>query len=283
MDLPVRRHVEPRARQPLELLRVRFMLEVLGRADRVAPHRERARGRYRRIELAYRAGRGVARVRERRLAGLRALLVEGGERRPGHIDLTAHLDQRWGILDPQWDLPDRAQVLRDLLADLPIAARGAAGEDAVLVHEGDREAVDLRLGDVLDGLDRRPIGRGQLAHAGVPGAELLLVAGVRQRVHRLQVPSGLELVERRGTHALGRRVGRQELGVLDLEVAQLVQQRVVVGVRDVRVVEDVVAAVVVLDLAPQLGGALLRGLLGRRCLTQPLARPAGEGGRGRTR
>ena len=43
--------------------------------------------------------------------------------------------------------------------------------------------------------------------------------------------------------------------MLGLEVAQLVQQRVVLGVRDLRVVEDVVPAVVVLEHLPQLGGA----------------------------
>jgi len=43
--------------------------------------------------------------------------------------------------------------------------------------------------------------------------------------------------------------------VLGLEVAQLVQERVVVGVRDLGVVEDVVAVVVVLELAAELGYA----------------------------
>ena len=65
----------------------------------------------------------------------------------------------------------------------------------------------------------------------------------------------LELLERRAAHALGRRVRREQLGVLALEVAQLAQQRVVLGVADLRVVEDVVAVVVVLELPPQLVGA----------------------------
>ena len=68
---------------------------------------------------------------------------------------------------------------------------------------------------------------------------------------------GRELVERAAADALRRRIRRAQVGMLGLDVAQLVQQRVVVGVRDLGVVEDVVAVVVVLDDPPQLGGALL--------------------------
>ena len=58
---------------------------------------------------------------------------------------------------------------------------------------------------------------------------------------------------------LGGRVGGDQLGVLGLERAQLVEQRVVLVVADLGVVERVVAVVVVVDLLAQLGGALLGG------------------------
>jgi hypothetical protein len=73
----------------------------------------------------------------------------------------------------------------------------------------------------------------------------------------------LELVERLGADPLGRRVGRLQVGVLGLERPQLVEQRVVVGVRYLGIVEDVVAVVVMLERASQLGGSLGR-LLRRR-------------------
>ena len=60
--------------------------------------------------------------------------------------------------------------------------------------------------------------------------------------------------------ALRRRVGRDELGVRLLERLQLVEERVVGGVLDLRVVEDVVAVVVVPDEAAE----LLDPLAGRR-------------------
>src|SRR5215211_4469828 len=64
----------------------------------------------------------------------------------------------------------------------------------------------------------------------------------------------VELVERLAAHALGGRVRRAQLGMLGLDVAQLVEERVVFRVGDLRLVEDVVAVAVVLELPAQLLG-----------------------------
>ena len=90
-----------------------------------------------------------------------------------------------------------------------------------------------------------------------PRAQLLLAARVGEREHRLQVRDLRQLADRLAADALGRRVGRQQVGVLGLQRAQLVEQRVVFVVADLGVVEDVVAVVVVLELLAQLGGPLL--------------------------
>ena len=71
-----------------------------------------------------------------------------------------------------------------------------------------------------------------LAEPRLPGAQLLLVAGVAEREHRLGVLDLLEAVERRRADPLGRRVRRAQLRVLGLDRAQLVEQRVVVVVAD---------------------------------------------------
>src|SRR3954447_23175208 len=65
----------------------------------------------------------------------------------------------------------------------------------------------------------------------------------------------VELAERLAAGALGRRVGREQLGVLGLDPAQLVEQRVVLVVADDRVVEDVIAPAVLAQLGPELLGA----------------------------
>jgi hypothetical protein len=55
-----------------------------------------------------------------------------------------------------------------------------------------------------------------------------------------------------------RRVGRDELGVLALQRAELTHQRVVLPVGDRRAVEHVVAVVVLLELLGELGVTLQR-------------------------
>ena len=121
--------------------------------------------------------------------------------------------------------------------------RVAPRELTVLVHERDRGAVDLRLGDVGDGLVRVEA----LAHVVRPLLERLVGRHLLEEPIRVRW-STLELVGGRRAHALGRRVGADKLGILLLERLELVEEAVVVGVRDLRVVEDVVAVQVVLDL-----------------------------------
>ena len=54
-----------------------------------------------------------------------------------HVDLAAHLDAARGASSiAQRDRADRAQVVRDVLADLAVAARRAALEHAVAVDAG---------------------------------------------------------------------------------------------------------------------------------------------------
>ena len=265
VDVVVHRHVgahlEPVFVHPVERLLLRLEGHALERAHAVAPDRQRARRGKLRVELADRAGGRVARVGERGQPGRGAVLVELGEVGARQVYLAAHLEQSRRALHAQRDGLDRAQVLRHVLAQLAVAASGAAHQRTVLVHERDRQAVDLRLGLVLDSRVLHPLLLQQVVHACLPGAELVLVARVGERQHRLEVRHLLELRERLGANALGRRVGREELGMVGLDIPQLVHQLVVLGVRDLGIVEDVVAVVVVVELLAQLFHALL-GRLG---------------------
>ena len=54
---------------------------------------------------------------------------------PRHIHLAAHLQIRQRFFDAQRDCADRAQVDRDILADLPIAPRGATHKQAVFIFQ----------------------------------------------------------------------------------------------------------------------------------------------------
>ena len=101
--------------------------------------------------------------------------------------------------------------------------------------------------------------RRRLWRRALPGAELVGAAGVAEREHRLGVarPARSGRPGRPPTRWVGES-GVTQLRVGLLELAQLAQQRVVDVVADDRVVEHVVAVVVLGDLVAQLGRALRR-------------------------
>ena len=68
----------------------------------------------------------------------------------------------------------------------------------------------------------------------------------------------LQLRHRLAPHPLGGRVGSEEVRVLGLQPPQLVHEGVVLVVTDLRIVQDVVAVVVVFEQPPQLICALAR-------------------------
>src|SRR5881396_1068980 len=209
------------------------------------------------VELVYEQGvltvgstRGDATVGENVTPNIRTirsvpLRLRSEARKPPEL-----LEELGGLprLAPQAErhAPDGPDVGRDVLAHGRVAARRADREHALLVHQLHRHAVDLRLGDVLDALAAE-----ELPHPLVEGRHLLGRGDVLQREHRLAVADGRELGERRGAHALGGRVGRAQLGMRLLERLEAAEERVVLRVGDLRVVEHVVAVVVALDLAPE--------------------------------
>ena len=250
-------HRQPEGRQRIQRGTVRGrLLPALQFAQPVGEERQRPLRGDGRIELAHGASRGVARV-DVGLLALGALgVVQALEVVAAHVDLAAHFQHRGRrALQPQRDLPDGADVLRDVFAGLAVAARGRLHQHAVFVAQVDRQAVELQLGGV--GHRRRVVGQRQLAaHAGVEG----FGAGCRgvglgaDAEHRHGVPHRRETVEHAAAHALRRRVGRQQRGVRGFQRLQFLEQPVVVGVGDLRRVEHVVAVGVVVQQPAQFGG-----------------------------
>ena len=218
----------------------------------VGPERQRPGGRHPRILLAQRSGRRVARVHEEPLAGLRLAPVEVVEGGDGHVDLAPHLEhlgERAGRrVEPLRDGGHGGDVGRHVLAGGAVPPGGRLHEPAVAVEEGDGQPVDLEL--ALEG----GVGRHLLPHTIGPGPQLLGTERVVQAHHRDVVDHGGEQRGRRRTDLGGRRVGHGQVRVLGLELAQLADQGVVLGIGDLGVVERVVALVVVGDQGPQLGG-----------------------------
>ncbi len=219
---------------------------------------ERPRGGDAGVELAQRAGGGVARIGE----GLAPLgdqpFVQGLEVLDVDDDLTAHGQKRRHrpVLGAQLQRHggNGPHVGGDVLAPLPVAAGRGPGQGSLLVDQLDRGAVELGLEGV-----------GELVAEQLPqplvepphGLEL----GPRvEAQHRRVVLDGGQRRERLAAHPLGRRVRRHQLGVLLLERLELAEERVVGLVRDLRPIEHVVQVLVLPQLLAQLRDPLLRQL-----------------------
>ncbi len=179
----------------------------------------------------------------------------------GEVDLSSHLDaartfvgaaRTLRVRGPQLqrNRTNRPDVRRDLFPTDSIAARRAAHERPVLVGEREAQAVDLQFRDVIHLLHRLP-GRGETPpHARIELTQLLFGVRVVETEHRLGVLDGLEAGGRAAADALGRRIGRDEIGVLGFEALELLHERVEFGVGQLGIVEDVVPLFVVANFAP---------------------------------
>jgi hypothetical protein len=134
-----------------------------------------------------------------------------------------------------------------------VASRRAAREHAVLVDEGDRRAVDLRLDHIADAVGAAE----PLAHVLGPLVERLVRRHLLERAHGREVLGLLEPIARRRADTLRRRIGCDELRMLALELDELVVDAVVLRVANRRVVEDVVLVRPLRQLVAQLLDATL--------------------------
>ena len=190
-------------------------------------------------------------IGEKRLAGGSTFAVELREAGAGHDHLAAHLEHSGDVrlakrVEPERYGADGAQVGRDIVAGNAIAAGGAAGEQAVLKPQADRNAVGLRLDDPLERLAGQ-----ELLNADNELAHLRLRVGVVEAHHRHRVPDRLEAVDRRAADALAGGVGCAELRVGRLEIEQLAVKLVVVAVADRRLRLNIISPVMPANLLRQ--------------------------------
>ena len=230
---------------------LRFDRQATGIGEAVENDVERALRYDLWIEQLQRARSGVARIGKERFTGFLTLLVELGEARLRHEDLATHLEGLRAVLrKPQRQRLDRLEVVRHVIPCGAIATRDAMFEHAILVTHADGHAVHLRLNDALHLLATEAF-----LHAGKEGGELLLRVGVVEAHHPHRVRDLRETFQRRSTHALRRRIRREQIGKLRLDLLEFTQQPVEVLVRDHRPGLDVVEAVVAVQFGTEKGGA----------------------------
>ena len=81
-------------------------------------------------------------------------------------------------------------------------------------------------------------------------ADLLVGKGVGQAEHRGPMGDGAELIQRRGADALRRGVRGEKIGKLRFKIGQLPEEKVVIGVGNLRIVQLVVTTIMVEDGRP---------------------------------
>ena len=209
----------------------------------VHPDRQLTLRSCRRVLLPHRTGCGVARIHIRGLSELGLSLVQFLECGHRHVDLAANLHHRRRLTPQQQrHRADRAHVGGDVLADLTVAAGRRFDQAPILIGERDRQPVDLQLARIrVRFLAEEP------DHALLPCFEVLQVLHVVEREHSLPVRHRGEQIGCGTTEPLGGRVRCHQLGMLGLDGLQLAKQRVELDVCDLRVIENVVAVVVVTE------------------------------------
>jgi hypothetical protein len=203
------------------------------------------------------ASGGVAGVGRGRHAGRFALLVPSEKCCCGHDYFAAHFKvwREFRLREPlrgnrQWHRADGAYVAGYVFADGAVAAgerslqvRRAVGGLVVKRHG---EAVQLVFADIAY------FGTaGKFMHAPVPIAELFFAVDVVERQHGAGMRQLGEAGQGLAAYALGRGVGRDQLGVFGLNALELAHEHVEGGVGDLGRVEDVVLVFVMANLVAQ--------------------------------
>ena len=185
------------------------------------------------IQLANRSRCRVPRVGEARLACLFALLVGALEFLPRQVDLAADFDGAFRSARQRVrNVLDRADVA---VTSSPVVAV-AAGR---ATHQRPSRYCSAMLRPSIFNSATYGTGPVRLVEPAakplVERLQFVFVVGVVEAQHRLGVCDRGEAFGGPAAHALSRRIDGDQVGVIALEVLQLVEQRVELGIGDFRV------------------------------------------------
>src|SRR4029077_6894731 len=113
-------------------------------------------------------------------------------------------------------------ILRDVVADSSVAARGGVTKLSIFIKQRDRHAVDFWLDHNRDLFIRQ-----KLRNARIKIRDLLLGIGIVEAKHRNQMRDLLERLQRFSAYALRRRIRRRQLRELCFKVDKLLIELVV--------------------------------------------------------
>ena len=224
----------------------------LDTAQAVGKESQRARSRYTRVELAQRTGGGIARVGKFLIAFFPLLAIELFEVRLEDQDFTPHFKQLWRIhrMKPQRNGLDRAQIGGHILAGVAVASRRTLNQDPVFIDQANRQAVEFGVHRIFHLFDTEP-----LPHAPVECRHFFILERIVEGKHGHSVGQLGKFGEGRGANAPGGGIGRGKQRMFRLQSLQFAEQLVILGIRDFRLIQNVIQVVVPLDFPAQKMGA----------------------------
>ena len=252
---------------PVQQRRMRSRhLGTFQHADAIGEEAQRTLGGNARIQLAQAAGSGIAGVGEFLLAGIALTLVQTGEIALVHQHFPAHVDHLRHLfaMQAQGNGAHGADVGGDVFAGRTVAPRGRLDQHAVFVTQADGQAVELQFGGIAHFLQAfQPV-----AHPLIEGFDIFIGKAIAQRQHRDFMAHRLELRQGACPHTLCGGVGGEQFGVGGFQRLQFLEQPVIFGIRNARLVQHVVTVVVAVQVGAQREGA-------HQPVRRPLRGPAG--------
>jgi len=247
-------------------------------ANAITAEFKRAAGGDFRIQLTQTAGCGIARVGEGLAADFQLRGIEPFEAGLGHKDFATHLQGRRPAAAVQFqrDIAHGAHVDADVFASGAVTSGGTAHQLTVLIQQADRQAVQFGFAAVLHlGTSAKKVAHRQVQAFSHPAIKLQhrgFIKGVAQAEHRDLVLDLSERRQRRAADPLRRRIPRDQFRMLSFQSLELVEQPIVLGVRNTRLVEDVVTVVVLIQFSAQFEDAGVGGGHGCSLIKQKSSR-----------
>src|ERR1700704_5973983 len=180
------------------------------------------------IELPHRTSGEIARISKSCESVALAFFIQLLESRRRHEQFAAHLEIRRDSCLLQFFFEDRkrnradgAYIQGDIFTYGTVAASDPAHQLPVVVAERERHAVQLELANVV-----HVLAAAELVYAPFPRPQFFFAVSVVERQHGRGVAYLDKSFTRLATHPLGRRVGRNQSGMLSFELLQLLHERV---------------------------------------------------------
>ena len=205
------------------------------------------------VKLSEGAGSGISGIGKGRQALLKSVLIQFLKGLGFHINLSPdfqEIGKRLSIgklFKAQGDGHDGLDVGGDVFTQEPIPPGGGHGQTAFFVNEFHCQAVHFGLDRVFQGV----FAPQKTFEPGIKIQDAGFIKGVFKAQHGLAMADLGEGSPGLGTHPLAWRIRGNQIGVFLFQFQQPLKQPVIGGIGYIRIIQGIVAAVVVSNLFPE--------------------------------